>query len=150
MDDPSLQAIRNYRAVSDRIGTSGMPTEEQLANVARAGFEVVINLDQLDSRHALPDERASVEALGLTYLQIPVVWEHPTHERLVEFREAMAKHADKRTFVHCVSNYRVSAFMALYRVLDLGWDREEALKGIHALWQPNDTWQGFIDAELAG
>ena len=69
MDNPSLQAIYNYRSVSDRIGTSGMPTEDQLADIARAGFEVVINLDQLDSRHALPDERGSVEALGLTYLQ---------------------------------------------------------------------------------
>ena len=106
MDNPSLQAIYNYRSVSDRIGTSGMPTEDQLADIARAGFEVVINLDQLDSRHALPDERGSVEALGLTYLQIPVVWDHPTHENLAEFREAMAKYADRRAFVHCVANMR--------------------------------------------
>jgi protein tyrosine phosphatase (PTP) superfamily phosphohydrolase (DUF442 family) len=149
MNDQSLQSIYNYRSVSDRIGTSGMPTEDQLADIARAGFEVVINLDQLDSRHALGDERGSVEALGLTYLQIPVVWDHPTHENLTEFREAMAKHADRRTFVHCVANMRVSTFIALHRVLDLGWSREDAMKSVHSLWTPNDTWKQFIEAELA-
>ena len=108
----------------------------------------MINLDQLDSRHALPDERSSVEALGLTYRQIPVVWEHPTHENLAEFREAMAKYADRRAFVHCVANIRVSVFMALYRVLDLGWDRENAMQSVRSLWKPNDTWQQFIETEL--
>jgi protein tyrosine phosphatase (PTP) superfamily phosphohydrolase (DUF442 family) len=149
MPDQSLETIYNYRPVSDRIGTSGMPTEAQLAEIARAGFEVVINLDQLDSRHGLPDERGSVEALGLTYLQIPVVWDHPTHENLVEFREAMAKHSDRRAFVHCVANMRVSVFLALYRVLDLGWDREAAMQGVYSLWKPNDTWQQFIETELS-
>ena len=73
VDDQKLQAIYNYRFISDQISTSGMPTEAQLADVARAGFEVVMNLDQLDSRHALSDERGAVEALGLTYRQIPVI-----------------------------------------------------------------------------
>ena len=35
MEDQSLQVIYNYRSVSDRIGTSGMPTEAQLADIAR-------------------------------------------------------------------------------------------------------------------
>jgi uncharacterized protein (TIGR01244 family) len=149
MDDQSLQAIYNYRSVSNRISTSGMPTEAQLVDIARAGFDVVINLDQLDSRHALHDERASVEALGLTYRQIPVVWEHPTHENLVEFRDAMAEYADRRVFVHCVANIRVSVFMALYQALDLDWPREDAMQGIYSLWKPNDTWQQFIETELS-
>ncbi len=149
MDEQSLEAIYNYRRISDRIGTAGMPTEEQLAAIARAGFEVVINLDQLGSRHALPDERGAVEALGLTYRQIPADWEHPTHENLVEFRAAMAECADKRVFVHCVANMRASVFVALYRLLDLGWAGEEAMQGVYSIWQPNDTWRRFLESELS-
>ncbi len=148
-DDQPLQAIYNYRRVSERIGTSGMPTEAQLADIAGAGFEVVVNLDQLNSAHALPDERGTVEALGLTYRQIPVVWDNPTHANLAEFRAAMAEYADKRVFVHCVANARVSTFVALYRILKLGWAREEALRELYSIWQPNDTWQRFLERELA-
>jgi protein tyrosine phosphatase (PTP) superfamily phosphohydrolase (DUF442 family) len=148
MDDLSLQSIYNYRRISDRIGSSGMPTEAQLADIARAGFTVVINLDQLDSRYALPDERGTVEALGMTYLQIPVIWDRPTHEDLVQFLDAMKQYADKRIFVHCVANYRASTFMALYRFLVLGWPREEAMRELSSMWQPNETWQHFIESEL--
>jgi protein tyrosine phosphatase (PTP) superfamily phosphohydrolase (DUF442 family) len=149
MDDQTLQSIYNYRRISDRIGTSGMPTEAQLADIARAGFEVVINLDQLDSRHALPDERMVVESTGMTYRQIPVVWEHPTHENLADFFAAMEQNSDKRVFVHCVANYRATVFMMLYGVLRLGWPREEAMNRLRQMWQANETWQHFIESELA-
>ena len=149
MDDQALQPIYNYRRISDRIGTSGMPTEAQVADIARAGFEVVINLDQLDSRHALPDERAAVEATGMTYRQIPVVWEHPTHENLADFFDAMAQYADKRVFVHCVANYRATIFTTLYGVLRLDWPRAEAMNRLLQMWQPNDIWQQFIESELS-
>ena len=149
VDDQKLQAIYNYRFISDQISTSGMPTEAQLADVARAGFEVVMNLDQLDSRHALSDERGAVEALGLTYRQIPVIWENPTHANWLEFREAMAQYAGKRVYVHCVANARVAAFVALYRILELGWSRDDAMQGVYSIWKPNDTWLRFIESELS-
>ena len=109
----------------------------------------MINLDQLDSRHGLPDERGAVEALGLTYRQIPVVWENPTHANWAEFREAMAQNAEKRVFVHCVANARVSVFVALYRVRELGWSRDDAMRDVHSIWTPNTTWQRFIEDELS-
>jgi protein tyrosine phosphatase (PTP) superfamily phosphohydrolase (DUF442 family) len=126
-----------------------MPTEAQLGDIARAEFEVVINLDQLDSRHALPDERTAVEAMGMIYRQFPVFWEHPVHENLVDFFAAMAQYADKRVFVHCVANYRATIFTTLYGVLRLDWPREEAMNRLRQMWQPNDTWQQFIESELS-
>jgi len=149
MSDPSLESIYHYRRISDLISTSGMPTEAQLADIARAGFEVVINLDQPNSRYALPDERKTVEALGMTYLQIPVVWDMPTHENVIQFLAAMDQYAGKRVFVHCVANARVSTFIALYRVLRLGWTWDDAAQGVASIWQPNATWQAFIERELA-
>lgn len=149
MDETLLQAIYNYRRVSDLIGTSGMPTEAQLHDIAGAGFQVVINLDQLTSRHALPDERKTVEALGMTYVQIPVLWDAPTHANFVAFCAALEQFADRRVFIHCVANARASTFIALYRILRLGWPRETALQSVYAIYQPNATWQSFIESELA-
>lgn len=148
MDDAALTALPNYRRVSDRIATSGMPTAAQLGDIARAGFEVVINLDQQPSRYALPDERGTVEALGMIYEPIPVVWDSPGHAEFVRFCAALERYADRRVFVHCVANYRASVFMALYRIRRLGWSPAAALAELTQVWQPNETWQKFIEGEL--
>lgn len=149
MSDLTLESIYHYRRISEQIGTSGMPTEAQLAAIARAGFEVIINLDQLNSKYALPNERETVESLGMTYLQIPVVWDTPTHENVTQFLAALDQYADRRVFVHCVANARASVFMALYHILRLGWTPAAAMLGVTAIWQPNETWQKFIENELA-
>ena len=68
---------------------------------------------------------------------------------LEAFFAAMEQHAHRRLYVHCAANMRVSAFVMLYRVLRLNWRLEDALPDLHALWQPNETWQALIDAALA-
>ena len=40
----SLDEIYNARVVDDRLLTAGQPTEDQLREVAAAGFDTVINL----------------------------------------------------------------------------------------------------------
>lgn len=39
----------------------------------------------------------------------------------------MNVHKDDKVHVHCRANYRVSAFIMLYRVLRLGWKKEDLL-----------------------
>jgi protein tyrosine phosphatase (PTP) superfamily phosphohydrolase (DUF442 family) len=150
LDEPELTAIFNYRRLSERLATSGQPGEAELGAIARAGFEVVINLALHDCEGAPPDERRTVEGLGMTYEHIPVVWQHPAPADLEAFFSAMDRHAGRAVYVHCAANLRVSAFMLLYRVIRLGWRLEDALPDLQAIWQPDDTWQAFIDAALAG
>jgi protein tyrosine phosphatase (PTP) superfamily phosphohydrolase (DUF442 family) len=146
----SLSGIRGYRRLAGDLITSGQPTVEQLSEVAAAGFQDVINLALHNDSYSLPDERGTVEALGMTYTHIPVVWQQPTQADLAAFLAALDRLQGRRVYVHCAANMRVSAFMYLYRVLRLGWPSESALPDLHALWQPNETWQAFIDATLAG
>jgi len=54
-----------------------------------------------------------------------------------------------RLFHHCAANMRVSTFLALYRILALGWPRAAALAEMAAIWQPNAQWQAFIEQQLA-
>jgi protein tyrosine phosphatase (PTP) superfamily phosphohydrolase (DUF442 family) len=146
----TLREVINFRRLADRLITGGQPTEEQLTLAAAAGAEVVINLGRLDPAYALPDERGTVAALGVTYEHIPVVWAEPTAADLDAFFAVMARHVGRRLFVHCAANYRASAFIMLYRVLRLGWRIEEARPDLDIIWDPAEypQWQAFIQTAL--
>src|SRR4051794_33925840 len=118
-----LSAIYRLRMVDERIATSGQPTEAQLGAIAAAGYRSVVNLALHDDpRYSLPDERATVEGLGLRYVHIPVDFGAPTEADLRAFFDAMHTHGDEPLWVHCAANLRVSAFLGLWCVTVLGED----------------------------
>ena len=142
-----LTDIHSYLPISAQLATAGQPTAEQFGEIAQAGFTTVINLALPTSTNALPDERAVVEAQGMTYYPIPVDWEYPTLRDFQQFASALAAAADQKVFVHCALNMRVSAFVYVYRCLR-GVPREAAAADLAKIWQPNETWQNFINAVL--
>jgi len=97
----------------------------------------------------LPDERGLVERLGLKYVHIPVEWQAPTAADLSKFISAIDAHADKKLFIHCAANKRVSVFMALYRIKRLGWSCDEALRDVNKTWIPDAVWRQFINQILS-
>ena len=140
-----LQEIVNFLSISDQIATSGQPRIEQFAIIADAGYETVINLALPTSESAIANEAEIVESLGMEYISIPVIWEHPTIDDLDRFLEAIAKRKGQQIFVHCAKNMRVSVFVYLYRRLREGINHEQAIADLHKIWRPNDTWQEFMD-----
>ncbi|AFZ32771.1 Beta-lactamase hydrolase-family protein [Gloeocapsa sp. PCC 7428] len=141
--------IYNFLQVSDAIATAGQPTAQQFADIKAAGYEVVVNLALPTSTHAIANEQKIVEDLGMDYVHIPVIWEKPTLEDIERFFHVMQANADKNVFVHCAMNMRVSAFVYLYRVIHEQTSVEEAKQDLQRIWQPNDTWQQFIDKVIA-
>lgn len=141
----ALTALRQFLPISDRLATAGQPTAAEFAAIAQAGYGVVINLALPTSDYALPDERSTVESLGMTYVPIPVLWDNPTLEDVEHFFQAMDSHQGQKVFVHCALNMRVSVFVYLYRVLKAGMDPALAQRDLFAIWQPNDRWQALID-----
>lgn len=141
----AITDIKNFAQVDDRLATAGQPSEEQLLEVAAAGYRTVVNLGLLDPRYCLPDEAGLVSSLGLGYRHIPVQFDAPRREDFDAFVTVMDEHCQEPTFVHCAANYRVSAFVALYGELRLGWTRDEADACIHRVWEPNETWQRFLE-----
>jgi protein tyrosine phosphatase (PTP) superfamily phosphohydrolase (DUF442 family) len=145
MSQSPVTDIYNFLALSDAIGTAGQPLEEQFSAIKNAGYQVVINLALATSPQALPNEKEMVEQHGMEYIHIPVVWENPRVEDALHFFDAMKAHADRKVFVHCAANKRVSAFLYLYRTLHLGIAQEEATRDLHQLWIPNDLWNTFMN-----
>ena len=64
----SLNHIRNFLRIDDRLATSGMPRPDDFAALRQAGFDVVINLALPTSDNALPNEGELVSAQGMTYV----------------------------------------------------------------------------------
>ncbi len=139
-----LEEIDRFVQLSDLIATAGQPTEIEYPAIANAGYQIVINLALKESTNALPNEEAIANKLGLAYIHIPVLWEAPTLENFQEFVNAIDAHVDRKIFVHCVANKRVSAFMYLYRQLYERVDEETAQLDLAKIWQPNQIWQDFI------
>ena len=145
-----LQDVRNFRAADDKLVTCGQPTEQQLAAAREAGLEVVINLALHDDpRYSLADERGTVEALGMTYVHIPVKFGAPAESDLLAFFDAMESSQGRQLLVHCAANYRVTAFLGLYRRIKQGWSRDDAFQLMGTVWQADAVWAQFIDAMLA-
>ena len=149
MKSSALETIPRFIPLSETLATAGQPSEAQLAEIAAAGFEMVINLGLHDDpSYALQDEAASVAALGLGYVHIPVQFSSPTLQDLASFSQAMAGAKGKKVFVHCRHNKRVPVFVALDRVLREGWEPDAALAAMRAAWSPDPVWQAFIEKAL--
>ena len=140
----NIEDIYKFLKISDSIATAGQPTAEQFLAVKDSGYQAVVNLALTKSLNALPDEQAIVEAQGIDYVHIPVIWENPTIEDIKRFFTIMETNADKNVFVHCAANMRVSAFMYLYRLIHEHISEEDTKKDLQQIWVPNENWQKFI------
>jgi protein tyrosine phosphatase (PTP) superfamily phosphohydrolase (DUF442 family) len=136
--------IKNFVQVDARLGTAGQPSESQLRALASEGYAAVVNLGLLDPKYCLSDEAGLVAALGMEYRHIPVKFDAPAVEDFRAFVATMDAWQGKTVFAHCAANYRVSAFVALYGELRLGWSRARAEELARRLWAPNETWLAFL------
>jgi protein tyrosine phosphatase (PTP) superfamily phosphohydrolase (DUF442 family) len=145
-----MNGIYHYQFLTENLSSSGMPSVEQMKQVAQAGVQVVINLAPHDVPNAMPNEGEVVNHLGMEYINIPVIWRAPERDGLVRFMNSMDTHAGRKIHVHCEANYRASAFIMMYRVLRLGWNKEDAILVMEKMWNPEDfpIWQSFIDDNL--
>ena len=140
----AAETIFNWRRIDARISTSGQPSEAQLASLAASGVRHVINLAPHSHERALPDEAASVAALGMAYVYRPVDFNKPTEADFAAFCRAMAALGDDPVHVHCAANYRVSAFFYRYRRDVVGADANVARATMDDVWQPTGVWAGFV------
>ena len=139
-----LNRIQNFLEISPGLGTAGQPFREQFKLIADAGYTAVINLALPTSWDAVADEPEIVRGLGLAHYHIPVEWEAPTRQDLLQFFNLMERLSGQKVFVHCARNMRVSAFVYLYRVLRLGQSPEECRGDLEKIWEPDGVWEGFI------
>lgn len=146
---PSLEAVLNYHRINSSLITAGQISAAHAPLLRDAGVEVVINLAVADPERNR-DEAFAVAEAGLTYMNIPVVWDTPTQANLDLFLDMMDAAQGKQVLVHCFANYRASAFTYLHRVLRAGVAPETARKDLEVVWNDEawaeyPQWRAFVD-----
>lgn len=143
-----LQQIEAFLPISFTLATSGQPTSEEFAAIASAGYNLVINLATPTSSNWNPDENILVESLGMEYIGIPIDWEYPTLGDFEDFADRLDENSERKVWVHCAKNMRVSAMIYLYHRIRKNYIEEVARRYLEQIWQPNEIWQNFMEATL--
>jgi uncharacterized protein (TIGR01244 family) len=123
-----LTGIPNFLKVTDQVWTGGQPWPEHLPKLKEAGVKVIINLRPRDE-HDGPREEASAKELGITYFNIPVVFNAPDEldaDDFLKLTDEQLKNGP--VFIHCAMGTRVGAFWIIRRVLRDSWEFDKAVE----------------------
>jgi uncharacterized protein (TIGR01244 family) len=149
MQDPA--DIRGWQRLDEATTTSGRLEAQDPARLAAIGVRHVINLALYDHPEALADEAARLAALDIDYTHIPVPFDAPDEVHLTAFEQALDTAAGP-VHVHCIMNWRVSAFF-YRRNRAAGMGEVEATAVMAQQWDPRasddpraQVWAEFIAA----
>jgi uncharacterized protein (TIGR01244 family) len=120
-------AIPKFLQVSPQFCTGAQPRVEAFAKLKADGVKSVLNLRQ-PSEHRAADEQAAVEAAGMKYFNIPVVYANPTDAEADAFLKITDDTANRPMFIHCTAAIRVGAFWAIRRAVRDGLTPDAALE----------------------
>lgn len=113
-------------AYIEGVSGHGQPTLETLDEISDAGYGIVIDMRMPHEDRGI-DERAAVEARGMTYITLPIDGgDGITYENASKLNEILAG-VDGPAFVHCGSGNRAGAVLALRAKLN-GADNETAVE----------------------
>ena len=128
--------ITAWQRLSAAVTTSGRLETGDAARLAAIGVRHVINLALADSPGALADEAALLAAQGMGYTHIPVPFDAPGEAHYAAFCTALDD-AQRPIHVHCIANWRVSAFFYRYHRDVLGMDEGQARALMEQQWCPD-------------
>jgi uncharacterized protein (TIGR01244 family) len=141
--------MRGWQRLDDLTTTSGKLEDADVARLAALGVKHVINLALENHPEALPDEGEKLAAAGIRYTHIPVPFDAPDEGHFDAFRAALKD--GEPVHVHCIMNWRVSAFYYRLNRDFRGMDEAEARMLMHQQWAPEASdderakiWAEFI------
>ncbi|MEM7665264.1 MAG: sulfur transferase domain-containing protein [Pseudomonadota bacterium] len=124
--------IRNWQRRPDGITTSGKLERGDPARLAAIGVRHVINLALDNHPEALAHEADLLAAEGIEYTHIPIPFDAPSRDHVDQLRFAMETGIEP-THIHCIMNYRVTAFLYLL-------DQQNRVPEIEARARMNEVW----------
>ena len=134
--------------IHPNLMTSALPSAEDFSCMAAKGYEIVISLCQDIDSETLEDEDGLVSRAGMRYIHLPVTFVAPTLKDYELLRDILRSVQDRKVWLHCARNWRVSAFMTIYHIVEMSMSRGEAEEIAHRAWQPDEIWQALIDEAI--
>jgi protein tyrosine phosphatase (PTP) superfamily phosphohydrolase (DUF442 family) len=122
----ALGGVPNACQLLPTVVTGGQPSAAHLAAFKAAGGEVVLDLRDPTEPRPL-DEAATIGALGMEYVNVPVGTGTLTDATLERVLGALRQAGDRLVMVHCGSGNRVGGALLPYLMLDEGMEEEDAV-----------------------
>lgn len=122
----SLEGVMRVR----HLALAAQPDADALAVAREKGAVAVVNLRAPSEQEGLGfDEQRVVQALGMTYTQVPVAGPEPYDAAtLAAIEAAVAAHEGELVLVHCSSGNRAAGWLALHLVEGHGMDLAPSLE----------------------
>jgi tyrosine-protein phosphatase SIW14 len=115
--------IRNFGQMDERYYRGAQPKEDDYQSLKDLGVKTVIDLQKKPTKY----EKAAVEALGMTYVNIPMDdTKYPTAESIDTFLKLVNDPSTGIVYVHCKGGkHRTGVTGAVYRFTKYGWDYDK-------------------------
>ncbi|HLS47056.1 MAG TPA: hypothetical protein VK012_00940 [Gemmatimonadales bacterium] len=122
----SVSGVVNACQALPNVITGGQPTAQQIEALGQAGGGVVLDIrDPMEPRPF--DEKATVEKLGMTYINVPISPGATGDAKLEQILSVLRENHDRTVFFHCGSGNRVGGAMIAHLMLDHDVPEEEAV-----------------------
>ena len=132
-DKVESSGIFNVTWIDNQLSSSGQIHAEHARLLQSLGVKTVVNLAVYNEEYNGSENQWVVER-GMTYIHLPVDFDRPTSSDLERFYQLMDAIADETVWVHCIANYRASAFTYLYRINERGDSRKDAKAVLDQIW----------------
>lgn len=123
----TVPGIVNFSRIDSTIACAGATTPAALADVKQRGYASVLNLRMASEGGADIDAaKAAAQALGLTYIHLPMNSAAPDAGLVDGFLKAVTEKRNQPVFIHCASANRAAALWMVKRMVVDGWDAGKA------------------------
>jgi len=132
-----LEGVSNLYRISPMLYRSEQPTALGMKNLEKLGIRTVINL------RAFHHDEDEVKGTSLRTERVKILTWDIDDEHVIEVMRMLEKTENGPFLIHCQHGAdRTGVMSAMYRVLEQGWTREDALKelidggyGYHSMWK---------------
>ena len=117
--------IKNFGQMDERFYRGARPKDEDYQALASLGINTVIDLTD----NSMEYEKPAVEALGMRYVNIPMVDKgYPKIEQVNEFMKLVNDPSTGKFFVHCAGGrHRTGVVGAVYRFNNDKWNIDQVM-----------------------
>lgn len=116
-------SIKNFGQMDERFYRGAQPKKDEYQQLKALGIQTVIDLQEEPTSY----EKSTVEALGMKYVNIPMVdKEYPKAEYIDQFLRLANDPATGVFYVHCArGRHRTGAAGAAYRFTKYHWSYDQ-------------------------
>lgn len=121
--EKSTVNIKNFGQMDERFFRGGQPKKDEYKELAALGIKTVIDLREDPEEY----EKPAVEALGMRYVNIPMIAKkYPETSHVEQFLKLVDDPSTGKFYVHCAGGrHRTGVMGAVYRFNHYGWDYEK-------------------------